>query len=85
MVFKAFQGKVGEQEAIKIAMANLDPKAMAVLLGEAMMAGRNMKSTIENRSQVMKNAAAVMRSPEMLAAQRGYTAMVEEPLNAMAR
>lgn len=84
-VFKAFQGKIGEQEAIKIAMANLDPKAMAVLLGEAMMAGRKMKTTIEKRAQVMKNAAAVMRSPEMLAAQRGYNAMVEEPLNAMAR
>jgi len=84
-VFKAFQGKVGEQEAIKIAMANLDPKAMAVLLGEAMMAGRKMKTTVEKRAQVMKNAAAVMRSPQMLAAQRGYNAMVEEPLNAMAR
>jgi hypothetical protein len=84
-VFKAFQGKVGEQEAIKIAMANLDPKAMAVLLGEAMMAGRKMKTTVEKRAQVMKNAAAVMRSPQMLAAQRGYNAMVEEPLNAMTR
>ena len=84
-VFKAFQGKIGEQEAIKIAMANLDPKAMAVLLGEAMMAGRKMKSTIEKRAQVMKTAATVMRSPEMLAAQRSYNAMVEEPKNAMAR
>lgn len=86
-VFKALQGKIGEQEAIKIATANLDPKAMAVMIGEAMMAERKMKTSIETRKKVMINAANAMKSPEMLAAQRAYNAMVEEPVNqnAMAR
>lgn len=86
-IFKSFQGKIGEQEAIKIAMANLDPKAMAVMVGEAMMAERKMKTSIETRKKVMTSAANAMRSPEMLAVQRAYNAMVEEPQNqnAMAR
>lgn len=84
-VFKAFQGRLSESEAKKIALANLDPKAMAVLAGEALMSERKMKATVEKRKAVMDTAAQVMRSPEMLAAQRAYNAMVEEPKNAMAR
>lgn len=84
-VFKAFQGRISESEAKKIALANLDPKAMAVLAGEALMSERKMKATIEKRKAVMDTAAKVMRSPEMLATQRAYNAMVEEPKNAMAR
>lgn len=84
-VFKAFQGRLSESEAKKIALANLDPKAMAVLAGEALMSERKMKATIDKRKAVMDTAAQVMRSPEMLAAQRAYNAMVEEPKNAMAR
>jgi hypothetical protein len=86
-VFKGLQGKIGEREAMQIAVANLDPKSMAVLLGEAMMAERKMKGPIAKRKAAMESAAQVMRSPEMLAAQRAYNAMVEEPQNrnAMAR
>ena len=84
-VFKTFQGRVSESEAKKIALANLDPKAMAVLAGEALMSERKMRATVEKRKAVMDAAAQAMKSPEMLAAQRAYNAMVEEPRNAMAR
>jgi hypothetical protein len=84
-VFKAFQGRISESEAKKIALANLDPKAMAVLAGEALMSERKMRATVEKRKAVMDAAAQAMKSPEMLAAQRAYNAMVEEPRNAMAR
>lgn len=84
-VFKALQGRLSEAEAKKVALANLDPKAMAVLAGEALMSERKMRASIESKKRVMDTAAEVMRSPNMLAAQRAYNAMVEEPKNAMSR
>jgi hypothetical protein len=82
---KALQGKIGKDAAIEIALASLDPKAMAVMAGEALMAKRKTRAGIERNERVMKTTAEVMKTPKFLAAQRAYNAMVEEPKNAMAR
>lgn len=84
-VLKALQGKIGKDAAVEIALASLDPKAMAVMAGEALMAERKMRAGIERNKRVMQATAEAMKSPRFQAAQRAYNAMVEEPKNAMAR